>query len=451
MTSRRGARLGMLMVFALALTGCGTLNSLAERTKLKSSKNKVVATRGERIPLVAADQKLAPAEGLQGQTFYLPDPEAAPAWPQPQGTPNAWVANPAVAAGFQVAWKRDLGQKSGRKEHVTASPVVADGKVFAMDGDARVSAHDAATGAKLWSVGLQMKTKRDKYAWGGGVTYDGGRLYVTSGYRFVAALDATTGAIVWRTQTSAPVHGAPAVGHGRVFAVDIDNQLVSFDTQTGAADWTYQALSEPARLLKASAPAIADDAVITAFSSGELSAFRASNGAPLWSQTLSRATRNTALSEIRDIAGRPVIYSGEVYAGSHSGVFMSLDQRTGSPRWTLPAASISTPWPAGDAVFLVSRAGEVICAARASGQIYWINDLNKGIKKRKDRAIYYGPVLASGRLVVISSKGYALALNPQTGAETGRIKIGGSATMSPIPAGNMLYLVTDDAELVAIQ
>ena len=92
---------------------------------------------------------------------------------------------------------------------------------------------------------------------------------------------------------------------------------------------------------------------------------------------LSRSSRNTALSEIRDIAGRPVIYRGDVYAVSHSGVFSATDLRTGERRWSLPISGLTTPLPAGDVVFVVSKAGELMAAARDSGQVYWISDLNQ--------------------------------------------------------------------------
>jgi len=129
---------------------------------------------------------------------------------------------------------------------------------------------------------------------------------------------------------------------------------------------------------------------------------------------------------------------------------MTVDLRTGSPRWTLPVATITTPWPAGDVVFLISQAGQVICASRESGQVYWINDLNKGLKRKK-RSLYYGPVLASGRLLVMSDDGKMLSLDPQTGALKETLKLGSAVLMPPIAMNGMLYAVTDGATLVAIR
>jgi len=204
--------------------------------------------------------------------------------------------------------------------------------------------------------------------------------------------------------------------------------------------------------------------VVGAFASGELVALRAANGNDLWNNTLSRASRTSALSEIRDVAGRPVIYEGDVYAASHSGVFAATDLRSGQARWSLPVASISSPWAAGDVVYVVSQAGELICASRSSGQVYWIKDLNEGqevkrgnwfgigrTEEKGGRTLWHGPVLASGRLVLASSDGRAVALNAKTGEIIKTINVGAPVLISPIAANGMVYLVTDDAQLVAIR
>ena len=79
---------------------------------------------------------------------------------------------------------------------------------------------------------------------------------------------------------------------------------------------------------------------------------------------------------------------------------------------SLPISTISTPWPAGDVVYATDQGGKVVCIARDSGQVYWIKDLNLGVKK-KQRAIYSGPVLAANRLLLVDSLGALVALNPK--------------------------------------
>ena len=142
-----------------------------------------------------------------------------------------------------------------------------------------------------------------------------------------------------------------------MFVVDVQDQLTAYDALTGMESWNYQGLEEPARILAASSGAATADTLVEPFASGELVALGATNGNELWSDVLSFTNRNNALSEIRDIAGRPEIYRGDVLAGSHSGVFAAIDLRTGQRRWSLPITTITSPWAAGDVIYVTDQSG----------------------------------------------------------------------------------------------
>jgi outer membrane protein assembly factor BamB len=456
---RRVAALSAVLLLAAGVSACGTLNRLNPFGG--DDGPNTTASAGTRIPVVALNSTVTPAEALRGVAFSLPEPQPLADWPLPGGAPEQAIEHVQAAPNFQIAWRRNVGAGTDRRRHVTAPPVSAGGRVFTMDGEALVTATDATSGAPVWRVNLQPSEGRDREAFGGGVAFADGTLFVASGFRFVAALDAATGAVKWRTPTDAPVHAAPTVSGGRVFVVSTDNELNTFDTATGTPGWTYQALAESARILAASSPAVSGDTLVAPFSSGELVALRTANGNELWTEVLSRASRTSALSEIRDIAGRPVISRGAVYAGSHSGVFAAVDLRTGARLWSLPVVSITTPWVAGDVVYLVTRAGQVICAARDSGQVYWIQDLNEnrerteggvlGLFNRTVRPTWSGAVLASDKLVLVNTFGEAVALNPRTGAVERTVNLGAPAFIAPIAVNDTIYVLTDDATLVAIR
>lgn len=452
MIASRGILTALFIGVAAVSAGCSTVSGTVDRLNpFKGKEVKDEAADGRRISVIAFDEKVAVAEGLQGVDFFLPPAVAQPDWTLPGGPSEVLVEHVEAAPAFDVAWRKSFGKGSNVKVHVTAPPILADGRVYVMDAEADVVALDARTGAQIWKRRLKAENRRDKVGFGGGVAYSNGKIYVSSGFRFVAQLDAATGEVGWRQDVASPIHGAPTISAGKVYAISTDNELLTFDVATGAPAWNFQALVEPARILSASSPAISGDVVVAAFASGELVALRAGNGNDLWNNALSRASRTNALSEIRDVAGRPVIFKGDVFAASHSGVFAAIDMRSGQPRWSLPVSSITTPWPAGDVVYIISRAGELVCVSRETGQVYWIKDLNEGIKKTKDKHLFFGPVLASDKLVVVSSDGRALALNPKTGEITKTIKIGGPALITPVAAGGMIYVVTDKAELVAIR
>lgn len=459
----RSTILAALLVAALGASGCATVSRLNPFDK-KDEGPAELAGEGQRISIIPPDQVLEPAASLKGVDFALPPAEKVTAWALPGGVVEQAMGNVDAAPDLTIAWRKSFGQGAKRGRYLTAPPVAADGKVFLMDAEGRVAALDARSGAQLWRTATNPgDNKRDRLAFGGGVAYADGKLYVASGYRQVMQMDAGTGAIGWRAKTSESIHGAPTVAGGRMFVVALDNTLLTFDIATGAPSWTYQALSESSRILSASSPAISGDTVVSAFGSGELVALRTANGNDLWNEALSRASRTSALSEIRDIPGRPAIYQGDVFAVSHSGVFAATDLRTGQARWTLPVVGVTAPWPAGDVVYVVSKNGEVICASRENGQIFWMRPLNEGFKskrkggvfglggQRQNRPIWSGPLLANDRLLIVGQTGEMVVLNAKTGEITKRIDLKGSSITSPIALGDMVYVVTQEADLIAIR
>lgn len=443
----------------LSLGACSTVRNL---WPWGGDEQQAVASEGERVSIIAFEQGLTPTAALAGRDFLLPPPQPVISWPLAGGTPEQLVEHAQAAPEFQVGWRRNIGAGSGRTSQVTSPPIAAQGRIYAMDGKARVSAVDAASGNIVWQTDLSER-RPDRDAFGGGLAFADGKIYATSGYRLIAALDAATGSVLWTQPTDVPVHGAPTAAGGRVFAIDVDNQLLALDAATGELSWSYQGISEPARIMRASSPAVTGDTVIAPFSSGELTAFRTTNGQNLWNATLARATRTSALSEIRDIAGRPVISRGVVYATTHSGQVAALDVRSGGPVWQNPppVGGVNAPLPVGDVVYLISKTGELVVIDRASGGVYWMKNLNEGrirqeggflgIMDRTVRPVWSGPMLASNRLIVISSDGDALALNPKTGEQVGSLKLGAPAMIAPIAYNGMLYVLLDNGDLISIR
>jgi outer membrane protein assembly factor BamB len=162
-----------------------------------------------------------------------------------------------------------------------------------------------------------------------------------------------------------------------------------------------------------------------------------------------------------DIAGRPVISRGFVYAVGHSGVMQAMDIRTGQPRWSVPIAGVNAPLPVGDVVYVVSKNGELTVVNRDTGAVYWTRNLNEGRVRQEggvlgfwDRTVrpeWSGPILASNRLVLVNSEGEAVAFDPKTGALMATLRLGGAAYLAPIAYNGALYVLTDNGDLVSIR
>jgi outer membrane protein assembly factor BamB len=244
---------------------------------------------------------------------------------------------------------------------------------------------------------------------------------------------------------------APVVSGGRVFVATQENQLFALDTKDGKVIWDHRGIAETAAILRSNSVAVEGEMVIVPYSSGELFALRADNGRVLWSDTLSRGGQLTPLASVSDIAARPVIDKGFIFAISHAGRLVAINARTGERTWTIDVGGTQRPWVAGEFVFVVTDDAKVLCVTRTTGKIRWSRQLQafRNEDHKRGPINWSGPVLASDRLIVVSSLGQATMLSPFDGKTLGDIEISGGAYISPIVARDTVYLLTDNAGLYA--
>jgi len=428
----------LALAAAVLLAGCGD--------------DKKAPIEGKRISVLELDKRLVADPKLANQPILLPPPFDNPAWPDAGGYPNHAMYHLDLGDKIHRAWKSGIGEGASRYSRVLAQPVVADSRVFTLDGETEVSAHDAKNGDSLWRFDTQPKDSDDG-GFGGGVAYADGKLYVATGYAEALAFDAASGKLLWRQPLSGPVHGSPTVADGRLYAITVDNELDVLAVADGHRLWTHNGIPEPTNLLGSSSPAVEGDIVVVPYSSGEIFALRTENGQPVWSDNLATARPLGALSSLADIRGQPVIDRGRVFAVSHAGLLVSIDLRTGDRVWEQDIGGVHMPWVAGDYVYVLSDDGDLICLTREDGRARWVRALprfeDEEAKKNPER--WTGPVLAGDRLIVVSSKGQAFSVSPYTGAPLGYADFPDGVFVTPVVAGKTLYVVTDDADLIALR
>jgi outer membrane protein assembly factor BamB len=360
----------------------------------------------------------------------------------------------ALGDNLREIWSADIGAGTGSIERIPGPPVIGGDAIFTIDSRARVRAYDLATGKRRWQIDLTPDEEESGLT-GGGIAFDSSWVFAATSYGEVFALNAATGDRVWTQRVGVPVSAAPSVADDKVYVVTTDNQVFALDAANGKILWSYAGIVENAGLLGGASVAIDGGLVVVPFSSGELFALRAETGAVVWSDQLVRPARFSSVGTINDINGRPVIDRGRVFAISHSGRMTSIDLRSGQRTWDRDLAGIQSPWVAGDYLYVVTVDSEVVCLSRREGRIVWVHTLERyeRPKSRGDKGLvnWYGPVLAGDRLILVSSLGDAVSLSPYTGELIGRIELSDSASFPPLIAKSMLFILTDDAELVAWQ
>ncbi len=447
----------VLTIAALALAGCGVFGGGGD-------KKSRTPTIGERVPILTSEAGVAVEPALADVEVLLPPAQVNTDWAQPGGNAAKSMEHLALGASLSQAWSANI-EGTTKYERLGAAPVVADGKLFVVDIYARLHAFDAASGKKLWEAQIgskedvaggislisgEMKGNKGSL-FGGGVSYDSGTVFGTSGLGDIAAFSAADGKQLWISRPGGPLRGAPAISAGTVYTMSQDNQLYALNAADGKTVWTETAALETSGVFGVATPAIAQGTVVAGFSSGELNAYRYENGRSLWSDALSRTSISTSVASLSDIDADPVIDRGRVFAIGQGGRMVSMDLVTGQRIWEINLAGISTPWVVGEWVFVVDDEARLICLARANGRVRWITQLDgyENVKKKRDKIAWTGPVLAGDRLILASSDGKIIHVDPKTGTVQNTVKAGGSVTLPPLVANNTLYIITDEGRITA--
>jgi outer membrane protein assembly factor BamB len=142
---------------------------------------------------------------------------------------------------LRTAWTLPLTGEGG-VGFDEANPVIVDGVAYVQDGASNVIAVRCATGQVLWTHQYNSPDEGPN-----GVTFNGGRIYGVTATG-VFALDARTGQQLWyNTQlatTRVNFDITPQVANGKVFvasAVTVGGGMVyALDAQTGAVIWRFQ-------------------------------------------------------------------------------------------------------------------------------------------------------------------------------------------------------------------
>jgi outer membrane protein assembly factor BamB len=444
MTKSRYFRVAALVALTLAASGCGAF---------KKGKHSNTPVLGDRIAVLTGEGDVTADPATAALPMSLPPPVANSDWTQSGGNAAKSVGQLALGEALARAFTVQAGRGSSLTSRLAAAPIVAGGRVFTIDTLGVVRAFDARTGAQAWASQTPSEKGESASIYGGGVAYDQGRIYATNGLGFVAALDARNGGIVWKVHPAGPLRGAPSVANGALYVITQDDQILSLKEDDGSTNWTQAATLEVAGIFGSASPAVGQGTVVAGFSSGELNAYRYENGRQVWQDALERTSIRTSVSSLNDIDADPVIDNGQVFAVGQGGRMVALDIITGQRQWELNIAGISTPWVAGDWIFVVTDQAKLLCVYRQNGHIRWITQLPQFVKakSKKGEIDYSGPVLAGGRLIVTGSNGALVYIDPTTGKFLTQSNLGAPASLTPVVANSTLYVLDDRGRLNAFR
>ena len=262
------------------------------------------------------------------------------------------------------------------------------------------------------------------------------------GYGTVVGIDPGKGSVLWTQKIGEPVRSSPTAAGGKVYFVSTDSVLHCLDGNDGQELWIAKGVPEPAILLSNVSPAVGQGVVVAAFPAGDIAAYQVGSGQPAWRDTLSRTSETSAAGILADPA-RPVIDRGVVFVVGHGGRMIAVSRILGR------AAVDQERDQHADAVvgrrrrLRRRRERQAHGAGARDGKVRWITQL-------PGTARWNGPVLAGGKLWVVSTEGSLVAVDARSGQVASTTSLGAKVFVSPVVAGGRMYILADNAMLIAL-
>lgn len=267
-------------------------------------------------------------------------------------------------------------------------------------------AETAAGGAlkEVWRAGIGGSSLRPL----SGPVVAEGRIYAFASDSTVHALDEATGRSLWETDLTPEsedgdvLGGGVAFADGKLFATTGYAEMAALDPVSGAILWRSR-VAGPLR----AAPVAAAGRVYAVTVDNQMVALNAEDGKTAW--------EHAGLEEVAGILGAasPAVGAGVAVAPYSSGEIFALRTENGRPAWA-----------------------DSLASARRTDPLSTLADIS-GL-----------PVIDRDQVFVTSHGGRTAAYDLRTGARLWESDIGG--TQTPLPVGEVVFLVTGDAELVAL-
>ena len=320
-----------------------------------------------------------------------------------------------------VVWKVPIAGRGW------SSPVIGDGRVWVTTAVAerggaslRAIALDVERGRELLNVEVfrlsnaNLKNEKNSHASPTPIV-DGGRVYVHFGGDGTAALDASTGKILWAKKFPyASQHGSggsPALYKDLlIFSGDghLEAWVIALDTRTGNVRWK----TERRRPFD---QAYTTPLVISVNGRDQLisvGAYRAASYEPATGKEIWTVRYEDGFSNVP----RPVFAHGLVYITTGFFEPALLAVRPGGTgdvtdthiAWSMTRGVPFTPSPivVGDELYVISDLGVLTCVDAKSGNVHWQQRLGGNHSA--------SPIYADGRIYFLSEEGVATVIAPGT-------------------------------------
>ena len=337
---------------------------------------------------------------------------------------------------FKTLWSRSFEGSDG--VFLKLRPALAGERIYIAEPSGEVTALEAASGKKLWSVDLEVPIS-------GGPGVKDGLLAVGTQEAELIVLDAEDGSERWRKRLSSEILSVPAIGRGRVVCRTIDGRVSAFAADSGESRWVYDRTVPILTLRGDSSPVLHQAQVLVGFADGKLLALSLDSGAPNWEALITAPTGRTELERVVDIDAELKLVEGTVYAAAYHGDLAAVSEISGVVLWQRDISShagVNADWRQ---VYITDEADHIWSLDAPNGATLWTQ---KVLHARRLTA----PAMVDGLLVVGDYDGYVHWLEQYDGKLLARYRVGSDAIRAmPLVQDGVVYVWDDGGTLTALR
>lgn len=275
------------------------------------------------------------------------------------------------------------------------APVVYSGRIFVTTLPGLLTAHDIRNGHELWRVSLIADQQ---------IAVDEQHVYVAAGEE-IQALDAATGATVWRAPTGTLT--APPVAQGGWLILSPARRTMALRAADGTVVWSRDNAVQRDR------GTLTGDMLIVPLRSGVVQALDLKTGATRWQ---------------RPVGGFPaesLVVGERIYVGATDKVFYCLALATGRVEWQIRVGAEirGTAAADNDRIYYAALDNVVRAVDRISGTQRW----QQGLQFRP----LSGPRVVGGSVLLAGPVADIQLLDPKAGTDAGKMSFPDPLAISP--------------------
>ncbi|PCJ23249.1 MAG: outer membrane protein assembly factor BamB [SAR86 cluster bacterium] len=333
-------------------------------------------------------------------------------------------------------WSVNIGNGQGAN-YTEITPVLDGGLIFAASENGNIAAIEASSGDVIWRTRLDSPIT-------GGVGAGEGLVMVGTEDAEIVVLDESTGEIKWAHAVSSEVLSPPQTNGDVVIAQTVDGKLLALDFSSGEQRWIYETTLPALTLRGTSTPVITPGGdVIAGFSNGTLIAVSADAGVLRWEERVAVPEGQYDIDRVIDVDGDLLLDGARVLASSYQGNLMAFDISTGRIVWGREASSYHGLEQGFGNIYYCDDKSYVTAIRDNTDDMVWENT---DLEYREITA----PTSISNFIAVADFEGYVHLLSQIDGRIVGRIQADKDGVRSNLLSANgRLYVYGNSGRLIS--